>query len=137
MDNQFTYEAFTTYLNDHRLMGSMDIKSNQVFLPPRPVNPQNFSTQMDWKELSGEGVIDAFTIVHIAPTAMIEAGYGRKNPYCVGVVKTAEGPRISAQILGVDVCNPESIKIGSAVKAVFIDRGEGESRKTFLAFEVV
>ena len=137
MDNQFTNNAFTAYLNEYRLMASRDAKSNQVFLPPRPINPANFSTEMEWKELSGEGVLDAFTIVHIAPSAMLEAGYGRKNPYCVGIVKTAEGPRISALILGVDVCKPEAIKIGSPVKVVYVDRGEGEARKTFLAFELL
>jgi uncharacterized OB-fold protein len=53
----------------------------------------------------------------------------------VGIVKTAEGPMISAQILGVNSCDPSSIKIGTKLKVVFIDRGEGETKKTFLGFE--
>ena len=68
---------------------------------------------------------------------MIAAGYDRKNPYTVGIVKTKEGPMISAQILGVNSCDPASIKIGTPLKVVFIDRGEGEAKKTFLGFEPV
>jgi uncharacterized OB-fold protein len=92
---------------------------------------------MTWNAMSGKGKLIAFSVVHIVPTAMQEAGYGRGNPYCVGVVELDEGPRISGQILGVDVGNPESIAVGTHVEAKFIDRGEGDDRKTFLAFEAV
>ncbi len=137
MENQFTYNAYSNYLNEHRLMASRDTKDGTVFLPPRPLNPSNFSADMEWKELSGKGTLQAYTVVYIAPTAMLEAGYSRKNPYCVGIVKTEEGPMISALLLGVDPYKPEDIKIGTTVKVKFIDRGEGEARRTFLAFETV
>ena len=90
---------------------------------------------MEWIELSGQGKLAAFTIVYIAPSAMIAAGYDRKNPYCVGVIDLAEGAKISAQILGVDVKNPAQIKIGMPLKAKFVERGEGDAKRTFLAFE--
>jgi uncharacterized OB-fold protein len=67
---------------------------------------------------------------------MIEAGYGRDNPYCSGIVKLNEGPSISAQILGVDVSQPEQIAIGAPLSPVFVKRGEGDESKYFLAFEV-
>ncbi len=92
---------------------------------------------MAWVEASTKGTLEAFTIVYIASTAMIEAGYGRDNPHCSGIVKLENGLSISAQILGVDVANPETIKIGTPVKVAFVDRGEGEEAKTFLAFEVI
>jgi uncharacterized OB-fold protein len=69
---------------------------------------------------------------------MIEAGYSRDNPYCAAIVRLQEGPAISAQVLGVDLSNPaQSVKIGMPVKAVFLERGEGEAKKTYLGFEVV
>lgn len=137
MDNQFTVAAYSSQLNEHRLMGSRDIKTGEVFLPPRPMNPATYSTEMEWVEFSGKGTLVAFTNVLSGPTAMIAAGYDRKNPYTVGIVKTAEGPMISAQILGVDSTDPASIKIGTPLQVRFVDRGEGDSRKTFLAFEPV
>ena len=45
---------------------------------------------------------------------MIEAGYGRDNPYCSGIVKLKDGVSISAQILGVDVDHPFRKKITQA-----------------------
>ena len=135
MEDLFTHAAFSNYLNEHKLMGTRDKKSGAVFLPPRPLNPENFSIDMEWLEFKGKGKLQAFTIVYIAPTAMLEAGYDRKNPYCVGIVKTEEGPMVSALILGVNVGHPETIKVGMPMQATFVDRGEGELKKSFLAFE--
>lgn len=135
MDNLFTHAAYSSFLNEHKLLGSRDKKSGVVFLPPRPLNPQNYSVDMEWLEFSGKGTLAAYTIVYIAPTAMLEAGFDRKNPYCVGIVKTEEGPMVSAFIQDVDVLHPETIKVGTPVKALFIDRGEGEAKQTFLAFQ--
>jgi uncharacterized OB-fold protein len=90
---------------------------------------------MEWVELSGQGKLIAFTTVHIAPTAMIEAGYGRNNPYCTGIVQLQEGPAISAQILDVDATQPETIAIGTPMQVTFVERGEGEEQRTFLAFK--
>jgi len=135
MDNQFTINAYSNFLNEHHLMGSRDTRTGDVFLPPRPMNPANASVEMEWLEFSGKGVLQAYTSIYTGTSAMIAAGHDRKNPYCVGIVKTEEGPMISALILGVDACHPETIKIGTPLKVKFVDRGEGEGKKTFLAFE--
>lgn len=68
---------------------------------------------------------------------MQEAGFNRENPYCTGVVKLDEGPRVVARIEGVDARNPESIEIGLPVAAIYLHRGEGEGRTTQLAFQPV
>ncbi len=86
--------------------------------------------------MSGRGRLAAFTVVHIAPTAMIEAGYGRDNPYCVGIVQLDSGPAISAQILGVDATRPDAIQIGTPVQVAFVERGDGDGKRTLLAFSV-
>jgi len=86
--------------------------------------------------MGGKGKLVAFTTVHIAPTAMIRAGYGRDNPYCVGIVQLEEGPSISAQILGVDPTQPQEIPIGIELQVAFVERGAGEEEGTTLAFEI-
>ena len=91
---------------------------------------------MEAVELSGKGKLTAYSVIYIATTAMIQAGYDRKNPYCAAVVKLEEGPSICAQVIGVDVAHPETIKIGSPLTAIFLDRGEGEAKKTFLGFQI-
>jgi uncharacterized OB-fold protein len=104
-------------------------------MPPRALCPACHNEEMAWEEMSGDGKLLAFTSVHIGPTAMIEAGYDRKKPYCTGIVQLAEGPAISAQILGVDASHPEEIAIGTAVRVAFVQRGEGDAQRTILAFE--
>lgn len=85
--------------------------------------------------MKGRGKLIAFTTIRVAPTLMIQEGYGRDNPYCTGIVELEEGVKISARILGVDASNPEKIKVGTPLSLEFIHRGEGGDRVTFLAFK--
>jgi hypothetical protein len=126
---------FVQALKEHKLVGSRSRATGELFVPPRPISPTDFSDEMELVELSGRGTLAAFTIIYIGTAAMIAAGYDRKNPYCVGVIDLAEGAKISAQILGVDVLHPEQIQIGMPLQAKFIERGEGEAKKTFLVFK--
>jgi uncharacterized OB-fold protein len=137
-DLPFNSASFYKLLAEHKLMGCRNLTSGKFYLPPRPLCTKSYTDDMEWKEVSGEGEVIAFTVITVPPTHMIEAGYSRDNPYCAGIVRLKEGPAISGQILGVDLSKPaESVKIGMPVKAVFIDRGEGETKKTLLGFEVV
>ena len=118
-------------------MGCRNRDSGILYMPPRPLCSESYSDDMEWVELSGKGKLSAFTVITVAPSHMISEGYNFKNPYCAGIVKLDEGPSISGQIFGVDVRNPESIKIGTPVQATFIVRGEGNAQRTYLGFEVV
>jgi uncharacterized OB-fold protein len=133
----FTAAEFYQHLAQHKLVGSRNITSGKLYVPPRPMCPESKTTDMELVEVSGKGKLVAFSVITIAPTPMIEAGYNRNNPYCAGVVELEEGPKVSAQILGVDVSKPQSIKIGTPVKVAFVERGEGEKQRTYLAFEPV
>ncbi|MBC8449483.1 MAG: Zn-ribbon domain-containing OB-fold protein [Chloroflexi bacterium] len=134
-DRDFTGPSFYEFLGENRLMGSRCQSCGARHLPPRALCPVCHGGEMAWEEMSGKGKLIAFTTIHIAPTAMIEAGYGRDNPYCTGIVQLEEGPAISAQILGVDPMQPEQITIGTPLRVVFVQRGEGEKKRTYLAFE--
>jgi uncharacterized OB-fold protein len=134
-EREFTAASFAEYLGEKRLMGSRCQCCGTLHLPPRALCPACFGEQVKWEEMSGRGKLIAFTTIHIAPTAMIEAGYGRDKPYCAGIVQLDEGPAISAQIVGVDASKPEQILIGTEVQVTFVERGEGDGRRTYLAFE--
>lgn len=133
---EFNNDSFQHYLSENKLMGSRCSACAALYLPPRPLCSNCFGETMEWIELAGQARLRAFTVVHIAPSAMVEAGYGRDNPYCSGIVELDEGPSISAQIMGVDATQPEQITIGAPLSAVFIERGEGEDVRSFLAFTV-
>ncbi len=131
----FTAATFHAFLDDHKLMASRCQQCDGLFVPPRPLCPSCFSKDLTWEALSGAGELAAFTAVAIGPTAMVSAGYDRKHPYVSGIVKLAEGPMVSAQILGLDGTKPDAAAIGTPLTVAFITRGEGDSAETVLAFE--
>ncbi len=134
-EREFTATSFNAFLNEKKLMASRCPKCNAVYLPPRPLCTACYATDMEWVEMKGRGRLTAYTVIVVGPTFMIEEGYDRKRHYCSGIVQLEEGPGINARILDVDVTHPEAIKIGTPLEVHFIRRGEGESKKTFLAFK--
>lgn len=132
----FTAASFSQFLNEKKLMASRCPSCDNLYLPPRAICPDCHSQQMEWVETSGRGKLHAFTAVYVAPTFMIAEGYGRDNPYCTGIVELEEGIRISAQILDVDVRDAEEIKIGTLLRVEFVERGQEENKKTYLAFKI-
>jgi uncharacterized OB-fold protein len=136
VERPFTAASFQAYMNEGRLMGSRNRETGEVFAPPRPIDPNTHGEDMEWVELSGRGTLAAFTSVYIGTTAMIESGYDRTKPYVAGIVELEEGPRISAQIAGVDGKQPDIDWIGRAVRATFIERSQGDKRRAYLAFEI-
>jgi uncharacterized OB-fold protein len=133
---EFTSTAHYKALGERKLVASRCKSCGKLYFPARPMCPECHGTDLEAEELSGKGKLSAYSIIYIATTAMIQAGFDRKNPYCAGVVHLDEGPSICAQVLGVDTACPDTIKIGTPVTATFLDRGEGEARKTFLGFQI-
>jgi hypothetical protein len=134
-DMEFTSTAHYKALGEHKLTGSRCKTCGKLFFPARPMCPECHGKDMEAVELSGKGKLAAYSVIYIAPTAMIQAGYDRKNPSCAAVIKLDEGPSICAQLVGADIAHPETIKIGTPVTATFLDRGEGEAKRTFLGFQ--
>jgi hypothetical protein len=130
-EQNFTSTGYFQTIQDKKIVGSKCGDCGAVHLPPREICPACLSEDMKEVTFSGDGELAAYSVIYVPPTAMIEAGFGRENPNVAGIVKLAEGPMISAQILGLDAKKPAEIKIGTPLKATFVDRGE----KVFLAFE--
>ncbi len=130
-----TAASFNQFLNEKKLMGTRCPKCDKLYLPPRAICSQCYGHSMEWVELSGQGKLAAFTSIHIAPSFMIEQGFDRQNPYCCGIVETEEGDKISARILGLDARKPETIQLGTPLTVEFLEVGEGEEKKTYLAFK--
>ena len=132
---EFNAASFNKFLNEKKLMASRCKKCKVIHLPPRPLCTSCYDSEMEWIELQGRGTLTAYTVIAVGPTFMVEEGYDRKNHYCSGIVQLEEGPKISARITGVDIKKPETIKIGTPLEVDFLERGEGENKKTFLAFK--
>ena len=90
---------------------------------------------MEWVQLKGTGRLAAFTSIVVAPPYMVKEGYDRNNPYIVGVIELEEGVKTVARIVGVNAKKPEQIKVGTPLKAEFLQKGVELDRQTFLAFK--
>ena len=141
-ETPFTAASFDKFCSEKKLMASRCKKCGALWLPPRPLCIKCYSDELEWVELKGKGKLVAFTVIGVGPPTMITEGYDRDHPYCSGVVELEEGPRISTQILGVDVTKPENIKIGTPVTADFVERGSfslvpevANVRKPYLVFQ--
>lgn len=129
--NDISYERF---LSEEKLMGSRCRDCGTLFVPPRAICIECYSSEMDWAEMKGKGKLAAYTCIAIGPPFMVKEGYDRKHPYVSGVVELEEGVKVVARIEGVDGSKPETIKIGTPLKVEFLHRGEGKNLITFLAF---
>lgn len=143
-DRPITITSFEQFLTEGKLMATKCRHCGALWCPPRPVCNKCSSSEMEWQEMSGKGKLATFTIIGVGTALMLEAGYNRENPYCAGIVELEEGPKISAQILGVDTSNPENINIGIPLQKDFVERGtfsfsSGLKKvpKTYLAFRTV
>lgn len=134
MAYEMVSNEFFKALENKELIGAKCQDCGSYVIPQRQICPKCHSNHMEIVTFSGKGKLVAYTVVYVPPTNMAEAGYSAKNPYCSGVVELVEGPRISAQILDVNLMNPENIKIGTPLNMTTIMRGEGEKQIAYLAF---
>ena len=127
-EKPFTVKSFHDYLSEKRLMGTRCKGCKAYVAPPRPICLECGSKNIEWTSLSGKGELEAFTVIHIPPTALVE-----KAPYAVGIVKLEEGPMITGRLVGVDIKKPEEIRVGMKVEAAFFE----EAGKVILAFKPI
>ncbi len=123
--SEFTSKNYTDYLAEGKIRGSKCEKCGSLHLPPRPVCPECGGSEMAWADVSGDGVIRAFTVVHVPLSTMV-----RRSPYPVAVVKLDDGPSVSGLVLDVD--EGDTLSVGARVVAVFVKEGE----KTALCFKL-
>lgn len=135
MVRPFSAAAFDQYISEHKLMASRCEKCGGLYVPPRAICPKCHSEELEWVETSGKGKLSAFTVIYSGPTFMVDQGFDRKRPYISGIVELEEGTRISARITGMDPNKPAEIKIGTSLNVDFVEFGEGETKKTYLAFK--
>ena len=132
----FTAAAFNQYLAEHKLMTVRCATCGGVYAPPRAICPKCHGEDMEWVEASGRGNLAGFTVIYSGPTFMVEQGFDKKNPYVSGIVELEEGTFISARITGLDISKPAEIKVGAPLNVDFVEFGEGDAKKTYLAFKV-
>jgi len=87
---------------------------------PRSHCPTCLSPALEWKKVSGQGVLYAFTISRV-PTL---AEFRDAVPQFLAVVELDEGVRINSVVIGVE---PEALKIGMRMKPAFAANASGQT----------
>jgi uncharacterized OB-fold protein len=82
--------------------------------PPAPVCPRCLSESADWAPVSGRGTVSTFVVFH---KPYFQA-FAAEIPYNVVQVELAEGPRLTANLVGV---SNDEIRVGMPVEVVFDD----------------
>jgi uncharacterized OB-fold protein len=102
------------------------VECQQVIWYPRPFCPACASTRVDWVPASGRGTVYSFTINRRGVADL--PAYRDAGTYVLAYVELDEGPRVMTNIVD---CDPESVRIGQKVEAVFHDTGEGTALLRF------
>jgi uncharacterized OB-fold protein len=132
-DREFNSSSFYKFLAEKKLMASKCKRCGSLYVPPHPICTKCHGREMEWAEMEGSGKVAAFTAISVGPSPTIEEGYGRNNPYVVGVVQLDEGPRISGRIQGLNAREPEGIRVGTPVAVEFLEPEDG--KKCYVAFK--
>ncbi len=91
---------------------------------PRTHCPGCLSRDLEWREVSGNGVVHTYTVAR-RPTA---PPWAEDLPQLIAVVELDEGPRLTTELVNVE---PDAIEVNMRVKPVFRSVGEA----TLLLFE--
>ena len=136
-ENEFYSPAYHRFLSERRLVASKCKRCGHIAVPPKPVCSKCQGSDMELTEMKGNGKLIAYTVIAVGPPLMVEEGFDRDHHYCCGIVQLEEGAKVTARRLGVDVMNPDQIKIGTPVGIEYVEAVHGGEKQTFLAFRAL
>ena len=87
---------------------------------PRPVCPECWSDELDWRPVRGRGTVWSYTIVRFAHGA--HEGWKTRVPYAVALIELEEGVRMMGNVVD---CAVESVRTGMAVQLAYREYEDG------------
>ena len=104
-------EAFWQAANEGRFLVRKCRVCGRAHWYPRSICPFCSSTNTEWTEGSGKGVIYSYSVMRRA-----------QPPYCMAYVTLAEGPTMMTNIVD---CDFDRIRVGDAVELSFVKSENG------------
>ena len=102
---------------NNKLMIQHSKKNNEYFLYSKQLISNIDNNDIEWKEVSGRGLIYSFTEVAVPAGPAFE----NDTPYIVASIELEEGARIISNIINI---NKKEIAIGKKVKVKFDKQSE-------------
>ena len=87
---------------------------------PRPVCPECWSADLDWRPVGGKGTVWSYTVVRFAHGA--HEGWKTRVPYVVALVELEEGVRMMGNVVD---CPVGSVRSGMAVELDYREYEDG------------
>ena len=105
-----THREFYVGLKAGKLLGLKCKLCGSYTVPPKICCAECGSTEVEVKQLSGQGEIKTYTVIRVAPE-------GFQAPYIVALAEMEEGPWLMGNLEGLDPDGPTDRIIGSKVIA--------------------
>lgn len=102
-------------LREHRIRIQYSPSTDKWVFYPRILAPGSLADDLEWREISGRGVLVTYTIA-TRPTA---PPWKDRLPQYLAIVQWDEGPTFSTELVGVD--DPDGLAIGMPLLPVFED----------------
>lgn len=94
------------------------VTTGKHFFPPRRYSPFTVGGETEWVDASGRATLYSYVINHRAAP-----GWENDGPYAIAVVELEEGPRMMANIVGIEN-TPENLVLDMPLQVQFEARGE-------------
>jgi len=110
-------EPFFAAGTEGRLLVAACTSCGEMRLPTSATCPTCLAEGVEWQEVSGKGTVHTFAIMH----RRYHPAWEPDLPYNIAVVELDEGPRLPANIIGVE---NDAIAVGMPVEVVWEREGE-------------
>lgn len=94
------------------------VTTGKHFFPPRRYSPFTVGGETEWVDASGRATLYSY-VINQRPAP----GWENDGPYAIAVVELEEGPRMMANIVGVEN-TPENLVLDMPLQVQFEARGE-------------
>ena len=107
--------------DDKKIMGTICPTCGRVYVPARSTCVKCFESMEEWVQVSDEGLLETFTVVHASSPV-----YPEDRPFAFGIIRLDGADTGLVHRLGeIDF---EKIRIGMRLRAVFEDKRRGDIR---------
>ncbi len=110
------YSRFFIELENHKFYATKCSKCNKVYAPPRPFSPDSMDIT-EWTELSGEGTVKTFSVLHFAPGTNDDVN-ALQTPYILAYVHLDGADTLFPHLLK---ASANDVHIGMRVKVAYAD----------------
>ena len=107
-------KPFWEAARQHTLLLQRSRKTGRFIYYPRSVSPFGPDDELEWEQVSGRGTVYSYTVAR-RPTS---PQWANEGPLIIAIVELEEGPHLTANLRDID---PDAVRIGMAVEAVFED----------------